>query len=405
MNSTDIVLSSLTTAELEVYTRAKAVLKSGKRTFIVSDLAQVDDVELVKAAIESLVSQGLVVEKSSDVYSLARRSVQKEYSTSAVAQKLVERAAQVKAQPKSLGGSYEEMRTQLLEGLSKTLKLESPKKGFGTGTAKARGCYSRMMQLLSTYNATISDFVWYVCQQDWSKVGFPSLGLLGSNAFLDTASWYFTNKDKLQDMQRVLNLYDNTFGVKSSRGLRELQMALSIYTLCQDVGASVTLFFVYVKNKTRRKVPSLSLLASHSFLEEFRFDQSKSFVGAVSNSYLGKILDKLRRLPCMLSLKDLEDCNWQLAEAIFEPLQRILSNNNGSCAQLAELVQRAVYEKHRDSFGKYVIDWEGKFTPLAVYWIGYASQYLDSFSSAEFGDWKEVVKECTSKDVNLQVLR
>ena len=390
-------LPSLTAVELSIYTKAKNRLRGGQKDFVIEDLDQVDGIEV---AIESLIKQGLVVINAPGVYSLARRPILKECSTNTVTQKLIKKA-QVK--PSRIGDIRERLRQQLLAGLAKTLKLAPPKTGFGTGTPKARTCYTNILRTLDTYNATIENFVWYVCQRDWSKIGFPGLGLLGSTSFLDEASWYFVNKDKLQDMNSVIDTYNNTFGARSSRGLRELQLALSIYSTCQELGTTVSSFFTYARSKMRNRPPSLTIFSSQTFLEEYRFSQKTSFTGLASNTYLGKILERLSQIPNKLSSKDLEDHNWQLAEAIFEPLQKLVSTN-GNYKQLQSLVRLATHNKQRPTFGKYVIDWEGKFTPLAVCWIAHASKYLDSFAPLEL-DWKTIVKEKASRHVNLGVLQ
>jgi len=68
-------------------------------------------------------------------------------------------------------------------------------------------------------------------------------------------------------------------------------------------------------------------------------------------------------------------------------------------------LMKAVNEKHQPTFGSYVVTSQGKFTPLAVYWMSYAATCLeDSFSSPGSRDWKSVIKDFSAGEVDLRVL-
>ncbi len=122
----------------------------------------------------------------------------------------------------------------------------------------------------------------------------------------------------------------------------------------------------------------------------------------VSDTYLGRILSRLLQVPTSRSSEALEDYNWSVAEAVFEPLVPISHN---STARLRFLVRRVVNEKDAPSLGFYLVTSDGKLTPLAVYWIVFASCHLKGpFCSDELGDWKELVRNSAAEAVKLDIL-
>ena len=259
---------------------------------------------------------------------------------------------------------------------------------------------------MKQYSATPEDFVWFVCEQDWSKIQ-PNIYLLGSNAFLSQAEWYFSNKDSLNSMKGFLDTYKGILGVTIPKGLKELQAALNISNFCTECGITLPTFLNYVKGIKWRGsgIPYISFLSSPSFLEQSRttFKRSASTNFQPTDYYLGFILSRLRTLPKRMSDVELEEYNWLIAETIFEPLQKAL--NNGANVQLRTLVEKALYQKHLPKFGSYVITAQGKFTPLAVYWICYAyTTNMERFTPSEFGDWKDIIKEYSDGSVKLTLL-
>jgi len=306
--------------------------------------------------------------------------------------------ASSKKQRASVGDPYEELKNALLEGLSKTLGLKPPRNiGFGINTHKGRASYAKIYKFLESYGVSVSDFVWFVCQEDWTKVGCPSIYLLGCDAFLDRAAWYFTNKEKLRDMEFVLAAYDRVFGKGTGRRAQDLQLARGIHALCEELGYTVDSFFAYARSRFR-KTPSFSFLASAAYLEEFKLKQKIS----TPSLYLDKVLEGMSRIPSILKPEELEEYNWQVAESVLEPLFYILSEN-GTCRSLKELAYRAVKEKGRPIFGAYFIDWQGKLTPLAVSCILYASQHLPRFGSSE--SWQYDIVPYISEFVDKGVFR
>jgi hypothetical protein len=109
------------------------------------------------------------------------------------------------------------------------------------------------------------------------------------------------------------------------------------------------------------------------------------------------------KIPQEVTLEELEEYNWQVAEAIFEPLYGFVMKN-GAPQQLIDLVTKATNEKHLTSFGNYVITKGGKLTPLAVYWITYAASHLNGSYLSKSGDWKDIVRNFSAKEVDLRIL-
>jgi len=413
--SVKVALSSeLTPMELGVYARCKAFLfQTGRKAFNVADFEKLGGEELVKSALEHLLELGYVV-RNRGWFSLAKRPVASHKETSTFVAKLATSAERSKGATRR-DGRYEQLREALLIAAKDTLGYKPSRMTYSTNGTVNKGSYRRILAVVDRFGATMDEFVWFVFQHDWSSIAqdAPNLRLLGSNSFLSSFESYLQNKDSFTGSDDIFDSYDNVFSVITPRGLGEMRAALKLKIALEDLQVSPSQFFRYAASIRWRAfdaAPPLTFLTSDRFVNQFRVQSGtqasrrKTSIGRVRSTYLGRILDRLRSVPKSDSSTEFEDYNWQVAEAIFEPMQAIVSKN-GSEPQLVGLVSRTIDEKDVPTFGSYVVTKNGRFTPLAVYWIVYAAKYLETtFYSKGMGDWKDTIRDFSADEVDLRVL-
>lgn len=415
--SVKVALSpDLTSLELGVYVRSRALLRTGRKAFNVADFKQLDGEELVRSALEHLLELGYVVHKGGGWYSAAKHPVKPVNIADGFIKKIAYQAEQSKKHETKKYGRYGRLCTGLVVGAEKHLGYEPAKSTYTTDNKINRACYRNILKVISKFKSTVDEFVWFVFQQDWQSIAeaVPSLRLLGSNNFLSSFEGYLQNKDKLDKSDDIFDIYDTAFGARTARGLPEMRAALKLKTALVGLGTSPRQFFDYASSIPWRAfdgAPPLTFLTSGRFLSQFRSrtsggsgGNSRSITAGMYECYLGRVLDRLRKVPQKMTHEDFENHNWVVAEAIFEPLSALVSKN-GSDVQLVALVARTIGEKHLPVFGSYVITERGRFTPLAVYWIAYAAYYLDTpFYPSNFGNWRDVIKDFAAEQVDLKVL-
>lgn len=413
--SVKVALSpDLTPLELGVYVRSRALLRTGRKAFAVADFKQLDGEELVRSALEHLLELGYVVHRGGGWYTAAKHPIKSTSVGGSFVTKIVRSSEQSKKTRTKKGGRYEQLGNVLLAEAERILGYTPAKTAYSSADVVNRASYRRILAVVDKFESSVKEFVWFVFQQDWSSLAqvVPYPRLLGSNSFLSSFEGYLQNKEKLTKSDDIFDVYDAAFGLRTARGLPEMRSALRLRVLLTELRATPSQFFSYaagIQWRTFDGAPPLAFLASDRFFSQFRGHMPRSKrieSSAVSmyNCYLGRILSRLQEVPRGLSDKEFENCNWEVAEAIFEPLLTLVSSN-GSDPQLCSLVARAVDEKHLPTFGFYVITKGGKFTPLAAYWITHAAHRLGtSFYPPEFGDWKDAVRDFSADQVDLDVL-
>jgi len=291
----------------------------------------------------------------------------------------------------------------LIEGLTVKLATKIPERGFSTSTYKGKTCYNKVIVVLNRYSVSPEDFVWYVVEQDWSKVT-PNIFILSSESFLSQVEWYFANKATLEGAKEILVQFSQVLGVRVYKGIRELQAANTILDFCNSYNITVTTFLSYIKGVNWRSgIPYISFFTTPSFFEQIRSKLNPIAKDSTKDYYLSQIPERLTTLSDRLRTEKFEETNWLLAEDIFMPLQPVLYTTTN--LQLQRLVDRTLYEKHLEKFGKYVVTSEGKLTPLAFYWIVYASkQALIKFAPPTLQDWQLRIVEYVDRAVNLRIL-
>jgi hypothetical protein len=427
--SVEVALTSdLTPVELGIYVRCKGLLQRGRKAFSIADFSQLDGKELFGSAMDRLLSLGYVVHRGGGWFSLAKKPV-KDSRNKSVEELVVERSVRTAGQGGSVAkksltsqvkersrkdGRYEQLETILTSKVIEVFGYKPSSMLYSTNDRANKVCYRKIFLAIDKGKSSIDEFVWFIYQNDWGFLNLtaPNIRLLSSNNFLGSYESYLQNKDKLKGLDDIFVAYDNAFGVHTARGLPEMQVALKLKTTLRGASISPPQFFSYaasIRWSSFKGAPPLSFLASDKFFKQSQLSMhtgngaSQEQIG-IRNFYLGRILDRLRKVPRNTSDEEFEDYNWQVAETVFEPLKSIVSKN-GADPQLVKLVIRAVDEKHLPTFGSYVVTKGGKFTPLAVYWISYAAKYLgDSFCPPGIGSWKEVMKDFAAREVDLRVL-
>jgi len=413
--SVKVALSpELTASELGVYVRGRALLRKGRKAFSAADFKQIDGEGLVRSALERLLELGYVVHRGGGWYAPAKRPMKAPNVRSGFVKKIASTAEQSKKGRAKKDGRYEQLGIVLAEAAEKTLGYKPPKMTYASTDVVNRGCYRRIWAVIDKFSSSVDEFVWFVFEQDWSSLSqvVPSLRLLGSNSFLSSFEGFLQNKGKLNGSDDIFDAYDSAFGSRTARGLAEMRAALRLRTSLEELGATPRQFFGYAAGlrwKAFDGVPPLTFLTSSKFFSQFhtharRYAPRSGGQKAMYTGYLDRVLSRLHKVPRGTSGEEFENHNWVVAEAIFEPLSPLLSDN-GLDQQLARLVTRAADEKSLPTFGGYVITQQGQFTPLAVYWITYAARHLElPFYSPGSGSWKEAVKASSAEQVDLQVL-
>ena len=169
-------------------------------------------------------------------------------------------------------------------------------------------------------------------------------------------------------------------------------------------GITLEVFFNYAAKQQWRAFdgfPPVKFLSSVGFVNQ----AASALRGRVrtayrEEAYLERIVSRLDGISFPLSAEHFEDSNWTIGEAIFEPLAGFMNNSE----QLKTFVARVIEDKDESALGFYVVTYDGKLTPLAVYWIVYASSHMkNSFCSAS-RSWRDIVREVASDVVNLSIL-
>ena len=394
-----ILESELSPMELYVYARGKALFYSGKDSFTIRDLGGEGlEQALISTSISKLLELKLFSKK--DLKYTVSEAVEKSLKSQ------LARTAQ-KAEELKSTDSIDRLARALNQQVTGKLKL--PGKVYTFSSSKNRHLFKRIVTSIDTQQSAIEEFAQFVFQKDWSwtREPFPPLTLISSDRTLSEFQWYLQNKVSLLAASDVLDAYDSTFTVKCSREIADLQQAFQIKSSVEEIGETVSKFFSYVSSVSWRKFkegPPLSLLASDKFLNQFRQILGKGVIVKISTTdyYLVRIFKRLKDMPKDI---DFEDSNWQIAEAIFEPLHG-LASKNGSLIQLRKLTYTAVSEKHLSRFGSYVVTRGKELTPLAVFWIAFAARKLSStFYPPSLGDWREALKEWSSPDVDFSFIR
>jgi len=410
-----IALSTdLTSVELGVYVRCKALIRrEGRKAFSIADIGKFDGEELARSAIDRLLELSYVVHKGGGWYSLARRPVtDKDVANTSFMKKLISGAERAKQTKSKKDGKYEELADALLVGIEKAFNYKPSKMMYTTSDPANRACYRKIIGVVNKFGSSIKEFVWFVLEHDWKWLNQPAPGprILGSNNFLGSFESYLQNRVKLNGSSDVFDAYDRSFGTRTARGLAEMRTALLLKNALSEINTSPAQFFSYASSirwATFGGTPPLSFLASDRFVKQFKMhigSYSRQPIIEKHSYYLSKVLTRLEKVPRDESDGEFENYNWQVAEAIFEPLCNLTAKGETS-KQLTDLTVRARDEKHLPTFGSYVVTREGKFTPLAVYWIVYAATHLGTlFCPPAFGNWKTTVESFSDGGVNLEVL-
>jgi len=405
--SAEIALS-LNPVELGVYVKGKALLASGRRAFSLTDLE--GDIDQSRDALSALLDLKLVVHRGGGWYALARLPTRATQLGSTLASKMsaVTSKRAIRSKKSTI---YEQLRDMLRSEVKKVLGLDSPVSVYAASNSSNKARYARIAKVIREVDVTAREFVDFVFHHDWSwtRDGYPGLGLICTNDFLGKFMWYVEHLDEMAAARDILSVYDKTFRFNSAHKYEDHLAALRLRTMLFEKGVTIGQFFDYAISRNWRVFdgfPPVRFLASSDFVNQCcNVLQKRGVVKAapgVSDTYLGRILSRLLQVPTSRSSEALEDYNWSVGEAVFEPL---VSVSHNSTPRLRSLVEKIVNEKDTPSLGFYLVTGDGKLTPLAVYWIVFAFHHLkDPFCSDELGDWKELVKNSAAEAVKLSIL-
>jgi len=394
--------------ELGVYVKGKALLTSGRRAFSLTDLE--GNIEQLRDALSVLLDLKLVVHRGGGWYALARLPTRPDQLGSTLARKMsaVTSKRDVRSKKSTV---YEQLRDMLRSEVKKVLGLDSPASVYAASNSSNKARYARIAKAIREADATAREFVDFVFHHDWSWVrdGYPSLGLICTDDFLGKFGWYVEHLDEMEAARDILSVYDKVFRFNGVHKYEDHLAALRLRTILFEKEVTIEQFFDYAISRNWRVFdgfPPARFLASNDFVNQCCSALQKrgivKAVSRVSDTYLGRILSRLLQVPASRSSEALEDYNWSVGEAVFEPLVSISHN---SIPRLQSLVQRVVNEKDEPSLGFYLVTGDGKLTPLAVYWIVFASHHLKGpFCSDELGDWKELVRNSAAEAVKLDIL-
>ena len=298
--------------------------------------------------------------------------------------------------PTRKDGGYERLAKLLKAEASKKLLYESPI-SYSSATAKSKAIYRKIMQCIEKTKSTIEEFATFVFLNDWSwmREGVPNLGYLGSDQFLDTFKWYVSNKQELTRSKEVLDYYNNTFKA-SLNDIASQRLALKIHHFLKKHFASVSSFFSYIKSiNWRNGRPSLTYLASDTFLNQFYVSGGYLQVRRNGATYLSRILERLKTYAVGNSECNFEDFNWEIAELILKPLSS--SSIPKKYQPLLNKLLTLLSNTESPSLGKYVVTPQGRLTPLGVFWIALAAFNVENFY---VGSWRQELCKYIHQDVN-----
>jgi len=404
--SSVVHLSVNTSLELEpfqlgVYVKGKALLASGRRAFSISDIGGSKD--LAREAIGCLMALGLVDHRGGGWYALAKVPARMITVASDMGRRMANVAGTQRA---SFNSTPSQVRNALKE-YSQTLCGHSlPTSTYAIGTQANRARYNRVVRVINGTSSTVVEFIWFVSQQDWSwtREGYPSIPVLCTDGFLDKFRWYIANKDEVAQAAGALAIYDRAFNIVGEHPYDEHLLVLKLRAMLSEWNITFEAFFVYAASLPWRSFggfPPIKFLSSIGFVNQARNAlQGGARVAQRTEVYLERIISRLGRVSFPLSAKAFEDYNWAIGEVIFEPLT---SFTDGS-EQLKTFVTRVIEDKEEPALGFYVVTYDGKLTPLAVYWIAYASRRMGNFFYSGRRSWQDVVREVAAGTVNLSVL-
>lgn len=387
--------------QLGVYVKGKALLASGRLAFSISDIG--GDKDLAREAIGRLMTLGLVAHRGGGWYALAKVPARMIEPTSDMGLRMVNA---VRTRQASLKSTPSQLRDALRE-FSETLcgrKLLASAYTIGTGANKAR--YNRVVRVINGTSSTLTEFMWFVSQQDWSwtRESYPKIQVLCTEEFLDKFRWYMEHKDEIAQAAEVLAIYDRAFDISGEHKYDEHLLILKLRAALSERGITFEAFFDYAAKQQWRSFggfPQIKYLSSTGFVSQASNAlRGRARVSQRDEAYLARIVSRLCSVSFPLSAEAFEDSNWTIGEAVFEPLAGFTDN----CEQLKTFVTRVIECKDEPTLGFYVVTYDGKLTPLAVYWIVYAFNHMgNSFYSAQ-RPWKDVVREVSSDFVNLSIL-
>lgn len=405
--SVEIALS-LDLAEVGVYVKGKALLASGRRAFSLADLE--GDTDQLRAALGSLLNLGLVVHRGGGWYALAKLPTRSTRPGSSLADRMSVAASKRVVHGKK-STIYEQLRDMLRNGVKQTLGIDSSPSVYTASNSSNKARYARVVKVIREVDVTAKEFTDFVFHHDWTWVrdGYPSLGLICTDEFLGKFRWYVEHLDEIAAARDILAVYDTTFKFNGVHKYEDYLAALRLRTMLFEKEVTVEQFFGYAVSRNWRVFdgfPPIRFLASSDFVNQccsvLRKRGIVKAVPRVSDTYLGRILSRLLQVPSPHSHEAFEDYNWNVGEAVFEPL---ISISHNSVPRLRSLVQRVVNEKDAPLLGFYLVTSDGKLTPLAVYWIVFAFHHLkDPFCSDELGDWKDLVRNSAAEAVRLDIL-
>jgi len=404
VNVADSVVFSqeLTSVELGTYIRCKALHQLGTSKFSTKDLATWDSESVVASALEGLVELNLVVHQGGGWYALKRIPVLEQLHLvrkPSIGSRMLTIAKQKRTSP----GRREELKDKLENFVTNQLGLVCLKTSF-TINQKTTGNYRRIFELIDLYNSSTDEYLQWIGSLDWSWVSekMPNIYVLGSERFIELFEQYLKERTELSSTDDILDLFEKIFGIKCSCELANRKIALGLKRMILSLNSSPEQFFMFATTlKLTDSNKTLSNLASIWAQERFREYLSKLGIKSTNptGSYLERILERLQRTYNMVTIEHFENLNWDVAEAILEPLELVCRD-----PFLKKLIDRSRKEKNLSKFGYYFITRDKKFTPLAVYWIIFASTTMVPFYIGNGSKkWRETLLECTSDAVNLSL--
>lgn len=387
--------------QLGVYVKGKALLASGRRAFSIANIG--GDKDLAREAIGRLIALGLVEHRGGGWYALAKVPARMIEATSDMGVRMANAAGSRQAPPKSTPSRLRDAIRKYSEKLCGHSLLPS---AFAIGTSANKTRYHRVVRVINGTNSTIIEFTWFMSQQDWSwmREGYPNIQVLCTDEFLDKFRWYVGHKDEIAQAAEILAIYDRVFNMVGEHKYDEYLLVLKLRAALSERGITFEAFFRYAASLPWRSFggfPPIKFLSSDGFVNQASNAlPGRARVAQRAEAYLRRIINRLSKVSFPLSAEAFEDHNWSIGEAVFEPLAGFTDGDE----QLRTFVSRVVECKDEPALGFYLVTYDGELTPLAVYWIVFASRHIGN--SFYFGQqsWKDAVREVATDAVNLSIL-
>jgi len=400
-----IVFSAeLTSVELGTYARVRALYQQGTTRFSVNDLSTWDDEIVVRTSLEGLAELGLIEHTGGGWFSLKKVPLLDELHLERKKSMSHRITEAIRRRPTE---QREHLRYMLEEYVRTKLQLK-PLSSLFTINVKTAGCYRAILSVITQNKSSLEEYLLWVASQPWTWIQerMPNMFLLGSARYLELFEVYLTEKDELRATDDLLDLFDKTFNVVVSREIADRRIALGIKRMVFSLHASIAQFFMFVSTlRVTDNNKTLSFLSSTWLQEQFRtYLTANNAIISIpsSSSYFGRILTRLQNTQ-INSASQFENLNWDIAEAVFNPISNI--PNDTFFQMLANRIRK---EKCLERLGFYFITPDKKFTPLAVYWIVFASENVSIPFYSGNGDknsqWKETLMEYVSDAVDLSFL-